>query len=200
MPAIVEFRPMSGLYRVRGHRDGTRVVLPTPMICFTSEQFDALAHAMFNGGPKQPLLQATLTKEHQAVQAEIESLTGVEERTAGIHHDLGASYDRVVGKYFGETMVRPRLVWSKVFSSRKFGHYDAVGDTVMISCTLDRADIPDFVIDFIMYHELLHKKLGAVWRNGRKAVHTPEFRREEKRFKEYAAAEAALTALAGAHG
>ncbi len=70
----------------------------------------------------------------------------------------------------------------------------------MISRTLDYADVPAFVIDFVMYHELLHKKLGVAWRNGRRAVHTPAFRREENRFEQYTAAEAALAALAGRHG
>ena len=47
-----------------------------------------------------------------------------------------------------------------------------------------------------MYHELLHKKLGVGWQNGRRAVHTPEFRRQEKRFEQCAMAETALRRFA----
>ena len=98
--------------------------------------------------------------------------------------------------YFGGTMGRPRLAWSRKFTGRLFGHYDRLRDTVMISCTLDRADVPASVLDFVMFHELLHKKLGLDWRGARMAVHTPAFRVEERRFADFAAAEAALKRLA----
>jgi hypothetical protein len=52
------------------------------------------------------------------------------------------------------------------------------------------------VVDFIVYHELLHKKLGIRWQNDRKGVHTPEFLREEKKFSHYAQASEVLKKLA----
>ncbi len=200
LPAMIQFRPLTGLYRLRGYRDGTRIVLPTPMLCFSDSLFASLADAAFNGGSKQRVVEATCSDEYQSIQAELDAVSGVEEHSAGVHHDLGSSFDRVNEKYFDGCLARPRLTWSRTFTGRKFGHYDHVGDTVMISRTLDDADVQVFVVDFIMYHELLHKKPGVAWQNGRRAVHTPAFRREEKRFEQYAAAEAALTALAKRHG
>ena len=47
-----------------------------------------------------------------------------------------------------------------------------------------------------MYHELLHKALGAKIVNGRRYVHTHEFRVAERKFKEYEKAQAFLTQLA----
>ena len=44
------------------------------------------------------------------------------------------------------------------------------------SATLDARDVPSYVVDFVVYHELLHKKHGAKWQNGRQAVHTSSFR------------------------
>jgi hypothetical protein len=46
-----------------------------------------------------------------------------------------------------------------------------------------------------MYHELLHKKHGETIINGRRFVHTPEFRREEQQFEQYAKATAFLNKL-----
>ena len=195
-PALLEFRIIPGLYKLRGDLDGTRIILPTPMICFSAELFGAMAEAAFNGGSKQPVMEAASGEEYQSIQAELEALSGAEECTAGVHHDLQASFDRVNGRYFGGHLVCPRLTWSLTFTGRKFGHYDPIRDMVMISSTLDLADVPVFVVDFIMYHELLHKKLGVNWRNGRRAVHTPEFNAEEKLFERYAAAEAAIKKLA----
>lgn len=196
-PVTIEFRPTRGLYRVRGYRDAMRIVLPTPMICFASELFEALAEAAINKGLKQVVFEAASSEEYQGIQAELEALCGVVEQTAGAFRDLSVSFNRVAAAYFGGDGLHPRLTWSGSFTGRKFGHYDSVHDTVMISATLDRADVPEFVLDSVMHHELLHKKLGVGWRNGRMSVHTSEFRDQERRFARFYDAEAILRRLAG---
>jgi hypothetical protein len=67
--------------------------------------------------------------------------------------------------------------------------------TLMVSATLDAREVPVYVLDFVVYHELLHKKHGATWQNGRQMVHTPAFRADERSFVQYAAAEATLKGL-----
>lgn len=199
-PAWIEFRPIPGLFKLRGYGDGTRITLPTPMIGFSNALFQALAEAVFNRGSKEPIAEATLGDEYQSTQAELEALCGVEEHSAGVHNDLQASFDRVNGRHFGGDLARPRLTWSRTFTGRKFGHYDSIRDTVMVSSTLDHANVPAFVVDFVMYHELLHKKLGVNWRNGRRESHTPEFRTAERQFERAADAEAAIARLARGGG
>ena len=66
----------------------------------------------------------------------------------------------------------------------------------MVSRTLDDPSVPPGVVDFIMYHELLHKKLGVKVIGKRRYGHTPEFRRAEKAFLQYAQAQAFLQAIA----
>ena len=195
-PAWLEFRSIPGLFKLRGYRHGTRIMLPTPMICFSEGLFGALAEASLNGGSRQSVMEATSGDEYQSIQAELEALSGADEQTSGLHHDLRASFDRVNGRYFSGTLTSPRLTWSRTFAGSKFGHYDPIRNTVMIGSTLDHPEVPAFVVDFVMYHELLHKTLGAEWRNGRQAVHTPEFRTQERRFEQYAAAAATLRKLA----
>jgi hypothetical protein len=51
------------------------------------------------------------------------------------------------------------------------------------------------VAEFVMYHELLHKRHGETWVNGRLWVHTSAFRRDEQQFKEYNLAQACLHKL-----
>lgn len=192
-PAAVHFKPTNSLYRLRGERNGTRVALPTPMITFGEELFRLLAGMLSgDGAAKQTLLDATSGEAYQAVQAELDLLGGVEDQAAGVHHDLAAAFERVAGQYFDGALPRPQLVWSRAFTSRLFGYYDRVRDTLMVSRTLDRPDVPGYVIDFVVYHELLHKNLGVECRNGRLASHTPEFREEERRFEQYPEAQAFL--------
>ena len=199
-PVTVHFLPMKGVYRLRAAEPGTRVSLPTPMICFSPEAFDALGGMAFGkGGREQLVAEQMLAPAYQGILAETELLAGGDETAAGAFHDLAAAFDRVNAAYFAGRMPRPRLTWSRTLTMRKFGHHDAVHDTVMVSATLDAADVPGFLVDFVVYHELLHKELGVTWRNGQRRAHTPAFRRAEKRFARHADAEALLRRLAKAH-
>jgi hypothetical protein len=55
----------------------------------------------------------------------------------------------------------------------------------VISLTLDDVTVPKFVVEFVLYHELLHKYHGTKWVQGRRMVHTKEFRASESQFKFY---------------
>ncbi len=116
--------------------------------------------------------------------------------TRGHAHDLDESFARVNATYFGGLMPKPKLVWNRTLTARKFGHYQPGRDTIMISVTLDAPAVPDYVVDFVMYHELLHKKHGSVIVNGRRLAHSPAFRAEERRFAEYEEAERLIHELA----
>jgi len=90
---------------------------------------------------------------------------------------LKESYDRVNAKYFNNSFEMPNLTWGQD-SKRKLGHYHYGSDTVMLSTILKEEQR---FLDFVMYHELLHKKHG-ITRGGR--AHTKAFRDDEARFEE----------------
>jgi hypothetical protein len=114
----------------------------------------------------------------------------------GRAHDLNEIFVRVNKAYFGGLMPKPILTWNRTLTARKFGHYQPSRDTVMISVTLDDPEVPAFVIDFVMYHELLHKKHGSMIVNGRRLSHSQAFRAEERRFAHYNEAERLIHELA----
>jgi hypothetical protein len=116
--------------------------------------------------------------------------------TRGRAHDLDESFARVNAVYFGGVMPKPTLVWNRTLTARKFGHYQPGRDTVMISVTLDDPGVPAFVVDFVMYHELLHKKHGSMTINGRRLAHSPSFRAQERQFAEYHEAKLLIHELA----
>jgi hypothetical protein len=66
----------------------------------------------------------------------------------------------------------------------------------MVSVSLDDPKVSAFVVDFVMYHELLHKKHGVMTVNGRRLAHSPGFRADERQFVEYHEAERQLHELA----
>ena len=114
----------------------------------------------------------------------------------GHAHDLDESFARVNAAYFGGLMAKPKLVWNRTLTARKFGHYQPARDTIMISVTLDATSVPTSLVDFVMYHELLHKKHGSMIVNGRRLAHSSVFRADERRFVGYEDAERLLHELA----
>ena len=193
---LIHFRPMRGMYRIRHEQNETLVRLPTPTLCFDRGLLESLAQVAFRKSRnRQPVLDAAQGEPYQRILSELELLGGIVAQTRGLHHDLAASFDRVNAAYFDGSMARPRLVWSRSFATRKFGHYDQAGDTVMVSMTLDKETVPAYAVDRIVYHELLHKQLGVVWKGHRMAAHTPEFLEKERRFVQYNESKAVLRKL-----
>jgi len=194
---LVHFRPMHGMYRVRGYPDTILVDLPTPMICFDQNTLRAVAQIAFKkGGDRKAVHDAAAGEACRRIDATIERYGGVVAQARGLHHDLTESFDRVNAGYFGSRLSRPRLVWSRNFAVRKFGHYDHAHDTVMVNSVLDRKTVPEFAVDFIVYHEVLHRQLGITWKRNRIAAHTPELAEKERQFKQYEQARAVLRKLA----
>ena len=113
-------------------------------------------------------------------------------------YNLDNIFDSVNREYFDGEMPRPRLRWSARKTFRKFGHYRFATDEVMLSTTLDSPKVSRFLVEFIMYHELLHKKHGQKLQGSRFIYHSPDFRRDEQKFKRYEEAEKVLSKLARA--
>jgi hypothetical protein len=108
-----------------------------------------------------------------------------DEGSRGQYHDLKAAFQRVNRQYFKNQMATPRLVWGQRLSRRKLGHYQPATDTVQVSRTLDNPDVPGFIVDFIIYHELLHKQFGVQVSGGRRYSHTPDFKQAERHFMRF---------------
>ena len=195
---LVHLRPTAVMYRLRPDGHNYRLTLPTAVLTFDQAAANALA-LMINGDRErgQPVVvDAMMSPPYQTVEGEIESLGGVVEQPRGTVHDLERSFHRVNGKYFNGRLHRPTLTWSRVPSSRQFGCYDFARDRVVIASTVDQPGVPEFVIDFLMYHELLHKHHGLHWHNGRGHSHTRDFRNTERHFDRYEEALQHIEALA----
>jgi hypothetical protein len=111
----------------------------------------------------------------------------------GQYHALSASFDRVNQQYFKGSLETPALTWSRTRTTRKLGHYDEPRDLVQVSQVLDNGKVPAYVVDYVVYHELLHKVLGTEVTNGRRHIHTRQFRRAEKAYEHYEATQRFLS-------
>jgi hypothetical protein len=118
------------------------------------------------------------------------------ETPRGLVHDLETVFVDVNRANFGGRLGRPRLSWLSTTSLREFGHYVSATDLVLVSSQLDSPDVPRFVVEHVMHHELLHRELGAVGEGGRRVYHTAAFRQAERGFPRYAEADAFLERMA----
>ena len=113
--------------------------------------------------------------------------------TPGTYHSLDESFDRVNQTYFQSQLAKPQLCWSPVRARRLLGSYHERKDRLIISQVFDSPKIPDWVLDYLMFHELLHKFLGIGRRDdGRRCVHGSEFREIEKKYAYFEEAQAFL--------
>ena len=121
---------------------------------------------------------------------------GPRETTArGRHVDLTASCERINNHYFNGEIRQPRLSWSAKRSRYILGRYDALHHAIVISRVFDSPNIPEYVVDYIMFHELLHVKHRSQIQDARCIVHTPEFRAEERKFAQFRLAKHWLKSL-----
>jgi hypothetical protein len=104
-------------------------------------------------------------------------------------YDLTELFERLNRLHFAGELERPVLTWSKRRAKRILGHHDAVHNTITISKALDSRDVPEWFVEYILYHEMLHIKHPAKFINGRRYYHTPAFRSEEQRFPRYQASQ-----------
>jgi len=110
----------------------------------------------------------------------------------GIVYDLDAIFETLNTRFFHGLMARPRMSWSQTKTRRILGHYDPAHNAIIISRIFDHFAVPAYVLEYIVYHEMLHLKHPVRLRGSRRCVHSAEFQAEEKLFPHMAQANAFL--------
>ena len=91
---------------------------------------------------------------------------------------LAESFHRVNKNCLNDLLEMPNLIWGHK-SVRKLGSYNYKTDTITISSIFIQE--PQ-LLDYIMYHELLHKKFKFSTKNNRNCFHDARFKKAEKAF------------------
>ena len=103
----------------------------------------------------------------------------------GRHYDLQEVFHDLNHRYFDGQIPALRLGWSHGNSHRVLGHYDSGHSTIIISRKLDSPEVPRDLVEYVVYHEMLHIRFPVERRGGRRVVHSREFRAAEKKFPKY---------------
>ncbi len=132
---------------------------------------------------KNPAIQAEALKSKRARGRKIVSTA------IGKAYDLEEIFAHLNRFYFQNSIEKPTLTWSARATYRILGHHDATHETIVISQSLDDVKVPRSVVEFVVYHEMLHIFHPTTHRNGRRYNHTTQFRRDEKKFAQFEQAE-----------
>lgn len=107
----------------------------------------------------------------------------------GAAYDLDEIFSRLNDQYFRGEIPKPVLTWSASKTYRILGHHDAHHDHIAISKSLDSLDVPRYVVDYVVFHEMLHIAHPTKHVNGRRYNHTAAFKRDEEKFAYFYEAE-----------
>ena len=113
----------------------------------------------------------------------------------GRFYDLDEVFEKLNTRFFHGLLARPQMSWSQTRTRRILGHYDPAHNAIIISRIFDHFAVPAYVLEYIVYHEMLHLKHPVRLRGSRRCVHSSEFQAEEKLFPRVAEANAFLKRL-----
>jgi hypothetical protein len=202
----VRFRPYADVNNVIRLRGGTvEVGLSDLLEAAPPTVVEALAFILLSKLYRKPVPKRYQTRYRQFlnrrhIRDRVHTIRRVRGRKwigepAGEHFHLEEIFDTLNERYFNNLLGRPRLSWSRTASRTLLGHWDAAHNAIIVSRLFDRSSTPRFVVEYILYHEMLHLKHPVDHRRGRRCVHSAEFRSEERRFPHYAQAKRILDAL-----
>lgn len=107
----------------------------------------------------------------------------------GQYYNLQEIYNTLNTEYF-ESKLNLNISWfgnGNIARTRVlFGSYYHRTKSIKINRFLDQANIPPYVVKFIVYHEMLHDVFPPKRKlNGRRSIHHPDFKEVEKQFPDY---------------
>jgi hypothetical protein len=202
----VRFRPYADINNFIRIRDGRVIVGLSDMLegaprsVLEAIAFILLAKLYRKPIPKQQQLRYRQFLNRRSVRRQVQVVRRARGRKPlgtphGAYYNLEEIFDALNEKYFGGQLGRPRLGWSRTTARALLGHYDPAHHAIIVSRIFDRPAVPRFLVEYLLYHEMLHIKHPVTHRRSRRCFHSADFRAEEKRFPQYREAKRLLEAL-----
>jgi len=103
----------------------------------------------------------------------------------GQHFDLTPLFDKLNAEYFSSQLTDISLGWSFRKSRRILGHFDPSHSSITISRIFDDLKVPENIVSYILFHEMLHAQFSTSSNSDLKNQHSQQFKIEERKFKWY---------------
>ncbi len=118
----------------------------------------------------------------------------------GRSRNLRTVFAYVNSYYFSGMAPEPVLAWVSESPRRRLGYYFEPLRILATNRSLDADTIPRYVLEFVMYHELLHHLRAGDGKPLRRVHHTKEFKAQEREFTHFRDAERWLRKIASGRG
>jgi predicted SprT family Zn-dependent metalloprotease len=171
------------LYRSRVQNDTLRISASEGFLFAPETVFQAMIRRSL--GSTKPdnsaiVSQFAQSEHYHSIMVDMESSgLALLPSTAGSVYDLSVLYDRLTALSVSRRQAAPILRWSSRESYRTFGKYFPDRDIIEINRSLDRKNVPQEVVEFVLLHELLHREHKIVRKNGRRSIHPRSFKEKE---------------------
>lgn len=107
----------------------------------------------------------------------------------GRHHNLEEIFSSLNERFFKGKLEIRQIGWSRGASRTILGHHDPAHETITLNRVLDRPGVPREVVESVVFHEMLHVVFPVERNHHRRIIHSAEFRKSERAFPGYAAAQ-----------
>ncbi|EKR09902.1 SprT-like domain-containing protein [Leptospira kirschneri] len=107
------------------------------------------------------------------------------QRSSSQNKKLRDILEKLNDSYLKIDLSNLEIFWGKSKSTTRLGHYDPTHNMIVINPILSIQSVPDFVLEYIVFHELLHVYFPVVRKKGRNVIHGKEFKKLEKKFLHY---------------
>jgi hypothetical protein len=169
-------------------KKGTAIVrLHRMFLCAGSDVLNEIADYIKHTRKRTPLIRKFINQHTHSLKKIPPRKVTI--RTKGRHHDLKEIYHLINQEYFAEK-ISASITWgtksSKQSAARRtLGSYSYHSNMIRINPRLDSTQVPRYYMEFLIYHEMLHADIGVKSVNGRRIVHSGEFKKREKEFRHY---------------
>jgi len=207
LPAMeIGFYPFAHINNTIRLRDGRVLVRLSDLLQTAPETvIEALAHILLRKLFRRPIPESYNARYRRFIGRKdivakthlIRQIRGRKQlgSAQGRHHNLETLFDELNQRFFQGWMGRPNLSWAQAAARRNLGHYDPAHNAILISRVFDTPAVPRFVLEYVLYHEMLHLRFPVRMKGSRRCVHSPEFREQERQFPRWQEAELALKHL-----
>lgn len=202
----VDFYPFAHINNTIRLRQGRVLVRLSDLLQTAPEMvIEALAHILLRKLYRRPIPEVYNSRYRRFIGQKdmvakahlIRQIRGRKQLSSplGEHYDLEAIFDDLNQRFFQGWMGRPNLSWAQAAARRNLGHYDSAHNAILISRVFDRPEVPRFLLEYVLYHEMLHLRFPVRMKGSRRCVHSAEFRAQERLFPGWEEAEAWLKRL-----
>lgn len=154
---------------------------------------EQLARYVLYGDPEAEAALDAFIEQHRGEVARSRKHDDL--RSKGRVYDLATVLDSVKRRFFtGSDGVK--IGWggatrrvekkSRIVKSRALATYDYDTGVIRVNPVLDAPVVPEFIVEWVVYHEMIHHVLPPVTRvSGRREYHTTRFREIERKYPRY---------------